>query len=87
MKHKHEEVAIVLVADAASCENAVMVSLQDASFAGVAMPGPRWSQCLARRAKSPVIFHFWVAGVDGEVPSARIAENCVCEVTCEVKLN
>lgn len=60
IEHHHQEEALIGVADATGGKDAMMVSLQNARVADVAMPRTRRTQCFAGGTKTP---QFEVRGI------------------------
>lgn len=55
---KHDEVSVIVIAHAASGEHAMVIPLQDASVADIAVPGSRRREALADGTQPPSVRGF-----------------------------
>jgi len=76
---------VIVVAHAAPGEHAVVVPLQDAGVAGIAVPGSRRRQALAGGAQSPPVRDCRRAYRNYAPLCAGVAQHRVREVTYDVK--
>lgn len=82
---EHDEVPVIVIADAAAGEHAVVVALQDARVAGVAVPGAGRREALADRAQPPPVRHRRGAHRHYAPADAGVAQHRVREVTYDIQ--
>lgn len=82
---KHDEVSVIVMAHAAPGEHAVVIPLEDAGVAGIAVPGSRRRQGLAGGAQPPSVRNCRRAYRHYAPLGAGVAQHRVREVTYDVK--